>query len=131
MDDALRRAEGYKKAGADVLLLLPRNEEEVRRIGERLEPPLMYLSPPGGLSHAGMTLREMGALGYRIVVDPSTPLLAAFEAMATTYRELAEDFVDQSRPPETWRDLQRELHETIELDKLLDVEKRTVEKGGD
>jgi len=127
MDDALRRAEGYRKAGADVLLLLPRNGEEVRRIGECLGPPLTYLSPPGGLSHTGLTLEEMGALGYRIIVDPSTPLLAAFGAMATSYKELAKDFIDDSRSLEAWRDLQRELHDTIEIDKLLSIEKETVE----
>lgn len=128
MDDALRRAEGYKKAGADVLLLLPRNVEEVRHIGECLGPPLMYLSPPGGLKQIGLSIKEMGTLGYRIIVDASTPLLVAFEAMAASYKELAKDFVDDSRPLETWHKLQRKLHDTIEINKLLSIEKVTVEK---
>ena len=127
MDDALRRAEGYRKAGADMLLMLPRNPEEVLLIGKRLGPPLMYLSPPGGLKSTGLTLEEMGSLGYRIIVDPSTPLLAAFEAMAVSYKELAKDFVDDTRPPDIWRELQRKLHDTIQIDKLLSIEKATVE----
>lgn len=128
MDDALRRAEGYREAGADVLLLLPRNVEEVRHIGECLGPPLMYLSPPGGLKHLGLSIEEMGALGYRIIVDPSTPLLAAFEAMAASYKELGKGFVDDSRPLEAWHELQRKLHNTIEINKLFSIEKATVEK---
>ena len=128
MDDALRRAEGYRKAGADVLLLSPRNVEEARHIGECLGPPLMYISDPGGLKHIGITAEQMGALGYRIIVDPSTPLLAAFEAMAACYNELAKDFVDDSRPLDAWRELQRKLHDTIEIQKLLSIEKATVEK---
>jgi len=128
MDDALRRAEGYRKAGADVLLLLPRNAEEVRRIGESLGPPLMYLSPPGGLRQIGLSMEEMGDLGYRIIVDPSTPLLAAFEAMAACYKELAKDFICDSRPLEAWHELERQLHDTIEMNKLLSIEKATVEK---
>jgi methylisocitrate lyase len=129
MDDALRRAEAYREAGADVLLLLPRTAEEVRHVGECLGPPLMYLSPPGGLKHIGLSIDEMGALGYRIIVDPSTPLLAAFEAMAESYKELAKGFIDDSRPLEAWHELQRQLHDTIDINKLLSLEKATVEKG--
>ena len=127
MDDALRRAEGYRKAGADVLLLLPRNAEEVRRIGESLGPPLMYLSPPGGLRQIGLSMEEMGDLGYRIIVDPSTPLLAAFEAMAACYKEMSEGFADNTRSVEGWREVQQRLLGTIEINKLLSIEKATVE----
>lgn len=129
MDDALRRAEAYRKAGADVLLLLPRNAEEARHIAERLGPPLMYLAAPGGLKAIGLDIEEMGSLGYRIIVDPATPLLAAFEAMAASYRNLSKAFVDDSKSPQAWREVQRELHAVIEIDKLLAIEKDTVEKG--
>lgn len=128
MDDALRRAEGYRKAGADVLLLSPRNAEEARHIGERLGGPLMYICQPGGLASLGLTMAEMHGLGYRLIVDPVTPLLAAFEAMKGIYGELAGDFVVNSRTPEAWRGLQECLHMAIDLDKLLAIEKETVEK---
>jgi len=35
----------------------------------------------GGLAGLDMTLGDLGGLGYRIVADPSTPLLAAYEAL--------------------------------------------------
>ena len=127
MDDALRRAESYRKAGADVLLVSPRNPEEARHIAERLGPPLMYLSAPGGLNAIGLSIKEMGAMGFRIIVDPATPLFAAFEAMASVYNNLADDFIDDSRSPEAWREIQKKLHDVIELDKLLAIEKATVE----
>jgi methylisocitrate lyase len=129
MDDALRRAEGYRKAGADVLLLSPRNPEEARQIGERLGPPLMYICRPGGLAAMGLSPAEMGALGYRILVDPVTPLLAAYEAIEAVYRGLAEGFAVTSRPPQDWAGLQEAMHGTIGLEKLLAIEKATVEKG--
>src|SRR4029453_3602222 len=48
MDDALRRGELYKKAGADVLLLsMAHRPEQLRAIAERLGGPLMYLNGPG------------------------------------------------------------------------------------
>ncbi|MCZ6559026.1 MAG: isocitrate lyase/PEP mutase family protein [SAR324 cluster bacterium] len=128
MDDALRRAEGYRKAGADLLLLSPRNPEEARRIGERLGPPLMHICRPGGLAAMGLTLAEMHALGIRIIVDPVTPLLAAYEAMGAIYQELAGGFAVTARSPEDWEDLQERMHSTIGLEALLAIEKETVER---
>ena len=129
MDDALRRAEAYRKAGADVLLLSPRNPEEARHIGERLGPPLMHICRPGGLAALGLTLDEMHALGVRIVVDPVTPLLAAYEAMGAVYRELGPGFNLGSRSLEDWEALQEQMHGTIGLAALLAIEKETVEKA--
>src|ERR1700752_204710 len=85
MDDALRRGDAYKKAGADLLLLsMAHKPEQLRAIAERLGGPLMYLTGRGGLAGLGMTLADLGGLGYRIVADASTPLLAAYEAWKRT-----------------------------------------------
>src|SRR4030081_2111645 len=79
MDDALRRGEAYRRAGADLLLLsMAHKPEQLRTISERLGGPLMYLAGRGGLAGTGMTLAELGGLGYKIVADPGTALLAAF-----------------------------------------------------
>ena len=64
MDDALRRGEAYRAAGADVLLLsMARKPEQLRAIAERLGGPLMYLTARGGLAGLDMTLDELGRLG--------------------------------------------------------------------
>src|SRR3546814_16751962 len=65
MDDALRRAEAYRTAGADLLLLSPRTPEEIRHIGERLGGPLMYLCKPSGVAASGMSAADPHALGWR------------------------------------------------------------------
>src|SRR5215469_464051 len=44
IDDALRRAEAYKRAGADMLYVTGRKPEDVRLFGERLPPPLMFMA---------------------------------------------------------------------------------------
>ncbi|MDP6067294.1 MAG: hypothetical protein QGG75_08585 [Alphaproteobacteria bacterium] len=74
-----------------------------------------------------MTPADMGALGFRILVDPSTPLLAAYEAMRAVYAEMADGFAITSRPPQDWSELQEAQHATIDLQRLLDIESRTVE----
>jgi len=127
MDDALRRGAAYREAGADVLLLSPRTPEEARHVGDRLAGPLMLLLPPVGLAHFDMTPADMHGLGYRILVVPTTPLLAAYEAVRAVYAELADGFAIQSRPADHWTALQDDLHETIDLERLLGIERNTVE----
>ncbi|MDP6563416.1 MAG: isocitrate lyase/PEP mutase family protein [Alphaproteobacteria bacterium] len=130
LDDALRRAEAYKAAGADALLLSPRTAEEARQIGERLPEPLMLLLPAHGVAALDLTAVELRSLGYCLLVTPVTPLLAAYEAMRAVYAELADGFAIRSRPVADWQRLQDELHDTIGLEDLLAVERRTVEPPG-
>ena len=110
MDDGLRRGDAYRKAGADVLLLsMARTPEQLRTIAERLGGPLMYLAGRGGLAGLGMTLEDLGGLGYKIVADPSTPLLAAYAAWKTVYADLADGFGAKSTAQPDWAPLEKDL----------------------
>ena len=128
MDDALRRGERYRKAGADLVLLsMAHRPEQLRAIAERLGGPLMYLSGRGGLAGLGMTLADLGGLGYRIVADPSTPLLAAYEAWKAVYADLVDGF-GAGRPRREWGPTEKDMLDVIGLEKLLAIERATVEK---
>jgi 2-methylisocitrate lyase-like PEP mutase family enzyme len=129
MDDALRRGEAYRKAGADLLLLsMAHRPEQLRTIADRLGGPLMYLAGRGGLAGSGLTLKDLGTLGYKIVADPSTPLLAAFVAWKKVYAELAEDF-GAGQPKADWSPVEHEMLQAIDIERLLAVERATVEQG--
>ena len=130
MDDALRRGEAYRKAGADVLLLsMAHKPEQLRAIAERLGAPLMFLAGRGGLAGMGMTLKDFGSLGYKIVADPSTPLLVAYAAWKKVYAELADGFgADVATKPD-WSSVEKDMLATIDIEKLLAVERRTTERG--
>jgi methylisocitrate lyase len=129
MDDALRRGEAYRRAGADLVLLSMANRpEQLRTIAERLGGPLMYLAGRGGLAGLGMSLKDLGSLGYKIVADPSTPLLAAFVAWKKVYADLAQDF-GGGQAKVDWSPVEHEMLGVIGIEKLLAVERATVEKG--
>ena len=129
MDDALRRGEAYRTAGADLVLLsMAHTAEQVRLIGERLGGPLMYLTGRGGLAALGMSLKDLGGLGYRIVADPSTPLWAAYAAWKKIYGELAADFGARA-PRADWSNVEHEVLDVIGIETLLAVERATVERG--
>jgi 2-methylisocitrate lyase-like PEP mutase family enzyme len=63
LDEALRRAEAFHRAGADMLFIHSRDAEEMRIVGERLPPPLMTFAPPDGFATFAMSRSEMTKLG--------------------------------------------------------------------
>ena len=125
MDEALRRAEAYRKAGADMLWVLHKTPEDARTIGERLGPPLMYQALGGGLDAMGMTPAEMHGLGYRLIVDGMTPLLALHRTLAASYQAMVEGKADPTLTRVDRGAEARALNETIGLAKLLEIERRT------
>jgi methylisocitrate lyase len=132
IDDALRRAEAYKRAGADMLYVTGRKPEDVRFLGERLPPPLMFMAGAGGLAapelmKGELTRAELHRLGYRLIVDPTTPLMAAHKALRQCYAALAADRPDPTLGAEPGKE-QAELHKTINLDRMLEIERETVER---
>ena len=130
MDDALRRGEAYRTAGADLVLLsMAHRPEQLRAIAERLGGPLMYLTGRGGLAGVGLTLKDLGAMGYRIVADTQTTLFAGYAAWKNVYEDLANDFGAGSRPTHDWEALEHDMLDVIGIEKLLAVERATVEKG--
>ena len=130
MDDALRRGEAYRRAGADLLLLsMAHQPEQLRTISERLGGPLMYLAGRGGLAGLGLSLADLGGLGYKIVADPSTPLLAAYAAWKKVYEELADGFGANVKTKPDWSPVEKDMLGVIDLEKLLAIERATVENG--
>ena len=130
MDDALRRGEAYRRAGADLVLLsMAHKPEQLRTISERLGGPLMYLAGRGGLAGLGLTLADLGGLGYKIVADPSTPLLAAYAAWKKVYEELADGFGANVKTKPDWSPVETDMLRIIDLEKLLAIERATVENG--
>jgi methylisocitrate lyase len=127
MDDALRRAESYRKAGADVIYISPRTPEEARTIAQRLPGPFMFSVPGEDVHKFGVPLTELGTLGYRILTV-TTPIYAYHRAMQQTYRAIADDTANPVMAGTTRKAEQAALHDTIGLDALLAIEKATVEK---
>lgn len=127
LDEALRRAEACRRCGADVLLVMPKTIDQLRVIGERLAPPLMYMLPPGGVAEAGGLPRgDLVSLGFRLIVDAATPLFAMTAAAREAYAALA-----AWRAPSIGSDSREQeavLFEAVGLPALLAIEARTVGK---
>jgi 2-methylisocitrate lyase-like PEP mutase family enzyme len=90
LDEALRRAEAYAKAGADVLFVeSPEGIEEMRTIGRSFDRPLVANMVEGGRTPL-LDKKTLEDVGYSIAIFPSFGFLAAGEALRSAYRHLRE-----------------------------------------
>ena len=88
LDEALKRAEAYAKAGADILFIeSPESEAEMERIGRHFDLPLLANMADGGRTPI-LPKQRLQELGYKIAIFPATGLLAATAALQRVYRVL-------------------------------------------
>jgi methylisocitrate lyase len=127
LDDALRRAEAFHRCGADVLLVMPRNFEELRTIGERLPAPLMYMLPTEGIQAVPFDRQTLCDWGFRLVIDPATPLFSMTAALRRCYEALARSTTDPTTGGDA-KSEERAVLDAIGLEGLLAIERRTVER---
>lgn len=91
LDEALRRAEAYAKAGADILFVeSPESEREMETICRRFDLPLIANMVEGG-STPVLSAARLAALGYKIAIFPATGFLAAGAALESVYGTLKRD----------------------------------------
>ncbi len=88
LDEALKRAQAYADAGADILFVeSPESVQEMRRITAALDKPLLANMVEGGRTPV-LSPQELQDIGYRLAIFPVSSLLAAAQAMQDTYARL-------------------------------------------
>lgn len=88
IDGALRRAEAYQNAGADILFVeAPESEEDMRKICATLEKPNLANIVNAGLTPA-LPAEVLKEIGYAFAIYPVMPMLVAAAAMETAMRAL-------------------------------------------
>ena len=88
LDEALRRAETYLKAGADLLFIeSPESIEEMERIGRTFDVPLVANMVEGGRTPI-LDAATLQKLGYRLAIFPALGFLAAGAVLEKAYAGL-------------------------------------------
>jgi 2-methylisocitrate lyase-like PEP mutase family enzyme len=91
LDEALRRAEAYAKAGADILFVeSPESIEEMRAIGRSFDRPLVANMVEGGRTPV-LDRKTLEEIGYSIAIYPAFGFLAVGDALRNVYRHLKEN----------------------------------------
>lgn len=88
VDEALRRAEMFDAAGADILFVeSPETLEQMERIGKVTDKPLVANMVEGG-STPILPPAELAAMGFKLVLHPATAFLAMARALEDAYAAL-------------------------------------------
>jgi methylisocitrate lyase len=126
LDDAIRRAEAFRKAGADMLFVYTRTPDELSVVAERLPPPLMMFAPADGFAGYPYAPADLARLGYRLAASSGTAFAAMVKAVRQSYACLAEGRMDPFLGPGGADREMKAAHATTGLARLLEIERRTM-----
>ena len=89
LDEALRRAERFLRAGADILFVeSPESPEELRRVTETFRGAALLANMVEGGRTPFLSAAELGARGFKVALFPGTGFLAAAQALRDAYAHL-------------------------------------------
>ena len=121
-DEACDRANAYAEAGADMILIMPENEDDWRAVSKRVNAPLVTFGLLGGRSS-----EDWQALGFSLIIDPFTAQVLAVEAIQNAYGR----FIETGQTGREARDLfaiYNKLDGFAGFDEFYEVEDATTEK---
>ena len=91
LEEAIRRANAYAAAGADVAFVeAPQSRAELVEVAQRVSVPLLVNMFEGGKTPL-VPLRDLEAMGYRIVIIPSDLQRALIRAMQEVAEAIQRD----------------------------------------
>lgn len=114
LDEALRRAQAYAQAGADILFVeSPESQQEMQRIASEFDAPVLINNVEGGRTPV-LAREQLQAMGFKIAIYPATGFLAVGHALTQAYQILRKEGSSAS--------LQGQLHDFDAFNKLLGFE---------
>ena len=124
VDEAIKRAQQFRAEGADILFIdAPETLEQLTMIGSELgNSPLMVNMSEGGLTPA-MSAGEFHALGFDIVMFPTTALRVAAQAFERLF-----DHIREQEDTRDWRDQMYgldELNNLVRYEQFAQIDHRT------
>jgi carboxyvinyl-carboxyphosphonate phosphorylmutase len=91
LDEAIRRGRAYAKVGADMIFVeAPRDRDELRRIADAIDRPLIANMVKGGKTPL-LSAAELEALGYKLAIFASDVQRAAIYGMREVLKVLQRD----------------------------------------
>lgn len=91
LDEAIRRAEAYAGAGADVIFVeSPESEEEMAEIAKRIDKPLLANMVEGGRTPI-ISAETLAQMGFAIAIYPGSGFLASAAALDNVYTDIKQN----------------------------------------
>ena len=127
MDEAIRRARAFAKAGADILFVeAPESEEEFKRVGGELAGSAKLLANmvPTGKSPV-VSARKLQGYGFSIAIYPSAGMGPVCSALRSSYEFLLRNGSTEGSPVPAYD--MKQLHELVGFPDVWEFERKHVE----
>ncbi len=121
LEPSLERLAMYAESGADLLMPIVRGDDQFAAASSATNVPLAAMVIGAGRSNA-----ELLAGGYALVVEPMGAQVRAFLGMKQAYEELRDGL--PGMPGRDVMAVMAEIGETMGIDSLYDLERRTTER---
>jgi len=125
--EAVRRANLYAEAGADMVMLFPNTAEEARQAPAAVSVPLIFVNSEGNrLGRPILGIGDLEAMGYKMVNDAISAITTMFKSVKDLFVRLKETGVtgmDQA----VFVKVRKDLEDTLGLEEYYRIEEQTVE----
>jgi methylisocitrate lyase len=129
LKEAIARINLAADAGADMGLLFPRNEAEMKKAPKQARIPLVYVISRGNRDGRPVpTAAQLADMGYKAAIDAMTYLLASFHFAKLAYAEVKRTGAYTGLSAKECVAARHEIETLVGLDAFYEVEEQTVEK---
>lgn len=129
LKEAVARINMAADAGADLGLIFPRNDAEMKKAPKQARIPLVYVVSRGNRDGRPLpTGAQLADMGYKAAIDAMTYLLASFHFAKQAYTEIRRTGGYAGLSNEQCVAARREIETLVGLDEFYAIEEQTVEK---
>ena len=129
LKEAIARINLAADAGADMGLLFPRNEAEMKKAPKQARIPLAYVISRGNRDGRPVpSAAQLADMGYKAAIDAMTYLLASFHFAKLAYAEVKRTGGYTGLSPKQCVAARHEIETLVGLDAFYEIEEQTVEK---
>jgi 2-methylisocitrate lyase-like PEP mutase family enzyme len=129
LKEAVARINMAADAGADLGLIFPRNDAEMRKAPKQARIPLVYVVSRGNRDGRPLpTGAQLADMGYKAAIDAMTYLLASFHFAKQAYTEIRRTGGYTGLSNEQCVAARHEIETLVGLDEFYAIEEQTVEK---
>ena len=129
LKEAVWRVNAAADAGADMGLIFPRNDEEMKKAPKLSKIPLVYVISRGNRDNRPLpTAPQLADMGYKAAIDALTYLLASFHYAKLAYAEIKRKGGYSGLTPRQCAAARHEIETLVGLDEFYEIEEQTVEE---
>lgn len=129
LDEATTRINMAADVGADMGLIFPRNDEELKAAPKRCNIPLVYVISRGNRDERPLpSVRQLEDMGYKAAIDAIAYLLLSFHFAKKAMQEIYETGDYTGMSSQEMIDARQQVEDLIGLNEFYEIEEQTVEE---